>query len=196
MLVSNKTRNRRVLAHARLIGAALAAILVPLSAAPAEPARSLSFAAAFVPPGGFATHKFFNHNARRCKMKQTAMATLTIVLTLGAGSALAQPKMGGMSDMGMNRMDEMKGMGMDMGGQKTMPGAQAAHTGRGVVKKLDAKAGSVTFDHEPVKSLDWPAMTMSFTVRDKALLDKLSVGKKVEFEFVQDGKRYVVTGVK
>lgn len=129
-------------------------------------------------------------------MKQTAMAALVIALTLGAGAALAQQKMGDMKDMdmGMQKMDGMKSM--DMGGQKAMPGAQATHKGLGVVKKLDAKAGSVTFDHEPVKSLNWPAMTMTFAVRDKMLLDKLTVGKKVEFEFVQDGKDHVVTGVK
>lgn len=127
-------------------------------------------------------------------MKQTAMAVLVIALTLGAGAALAQQKMGDMKDMGMQKMDGMKSM--DMGGQKAMPGAQATHMGLGVVKKLDAKAGSVTFDHEPVKSLDWPAMTMTFAVRDKLILDKLILGKKVEFEFIQDGKSYVVTGVK
>lgn len=129
-------------------------------------------------------------------MKQTAMAALVIALTLGAGAALAQQKMGDMKDMdmGMQKMDGMKSM--DMGGQKAMPGAQATHKGLGVVKKLDAKAGSVTFDHEPVKSLNWPAMTMTFAVRDKMLLDKLSLGKKAAFEFVQDGKDYVVTGVK
>ena len=129
-------------------------------------------------------------------MKQTAMTALVIALTLGAGAALAQQKMGDMKDMdmGMQKMDGMKSM--DMGGQKAMPGAQATHKGLGVVKKLDAKAGSVTFDHEPVKSLNWPAMSMTFAVRDKMLLDKLALGKKAEFEFVQEGKGYVVTGVK
>jgi Cu(I)/Ag(I) efflux system protein CusF len=39
-------------------------------------------------------------------------------------------------------------------------------------------------------------MTMGFTVKDKALLDKLQPGKKVEFEFVQQGKDYVITTVK
>jgi len=39
-------------------------------------------------------------------------------------------------------------------------------------------------------------MTMAFQVKDKTLLDKLSAGKKVNFEFVQQGKDYVVTSVK
>jgi Cu(I)/Ag(I) efflux system protein CusF len=42
--------------------------------------------------------------------------------------------------------------------------------------------------HEPVKSLNWPAMTMGFKVRDKALFEKLTKGRKVEVEFVQSGK--------
>ena len=72
----------------------------------------------------------------------------------------------------------------------------AAHQATGVVKTVDAKAGTVTLAHDPVKSLKWPAMTMGFQVKDKALLDKLQPGKKIEFEFVQQGKDYVVTAVK
>jgi Cu(I)/Ag(I) efflux system protein CusF len=65
-----------------------------------------------------------------------------------------------------------------------------------VVKAVDRAGGKVTLAHEPVKSLNWPAMTMKFSVKDKALFDKLAVGKKVEIEFVQQGSDYVVTGVK
>ena len=48
----------------------------------------------------------------------------------------------------------------------------------------------------PVKSMKWPAMTMTFKVKDKAMLDKLGAGKKVEVEFEQRGKDYVITSVK
>ena len=72
----------------------------------------------------------------------------------------------------------------------------AAHTATGVVKSVDRAKGTVTLAHGPVKSLKWPAMTMPFTVKDKALLEKLQAGKKVEFEFVQQGKDYVITAVK
>lgn len=116
-------------------------------------------------------------------MKQTALASLVIALAIAAGPVLAQQKMGDMKDM-------------DMGGQKAMPGAQATHKSVGIVKQIDAKAGSVTFAHESVKSLNWPAMTMSYAVKDKALLNKLTVGKKVEFEFVKEGSGYTVTSVK
>ncbi len=126
-------------------------------------------------------------------MKHTATLTLLIALALGAGTALAADKMGDMKemDMGKQKMEDMKGMEM---GQKAKPGA--THKAIGVVKEIDPKAGMVTFAHEPVKTLNWPAMTMGFAVKDKMLLDKLTVGKKAAFEFVQDGKGYVVTGVK
>ena len=74
--------------------------------------------------------------------------------------------------------------------------AEPAHKAVGVVKKVDAKAGSVTLAHEPVPSMKWPSMTMAFQVKDKAVLDKLAEGKRVEFEFEQRGKDYVVTAVK
>ncbi len=73
---------------------------------------------------------------------------------------------------------------------------KATHNAVGVVKAVDQAKGSVTFAHEPVKSLNWPSMTMACQVKDKSLLDKLPQGKKVSFEFVQQGKEYVVTAIK
>jgi Cu(I)/Ag(I) efflux system periplasmic protein CusF len=70
------------------------------------------------------------------------------------------------------------------------------HVAKGNVKAVDAKAGTVTLDHQPVKSLNWPAMTMKFKVRDKAVMDKLTPGKNVEVQFEQRGKDYVITGAK
>ena len=73
---------------------------------------------------------------------------------------------------------------------------KTTHNAVGVVKAVDQVKGSVTFAHEPVKSLNWPSMTMAFLVKDKVLLEKLLPGKKVSFEFVQQGNDYVVTAVK
>jgi len=70
------------------------------------------------------------------------------------------------------------------------------HKGVGVVKKVDPAKSTITLDHEPVKSLNWPGMTMSFKVADKALLDKAQPGKKVEFEFMQQGGNNVITSIK
>lgn len=115
-------------------------------------------------------------------MKQTS--TLTLILALSAASGLSFAQSGGMKGM------DMKGMEMGRKEQAT------AHKAVGVVKTADPAKGTVTIAHEPVKSLNWPAMTMGFTVKDKALFDKLQANKKIEFEFVQQGKDYVITAVK
>jgi membrane fusion protein, copper/silver efflux system len=67
-------------------------------------------------------------------------------------------------------------------GEATKPGAQAAHAGRGTVKDVDARAGWVELDHEPIPSMRWPAMIMGFTVEDKAQLAKIRKGDAVQFE--------------
>ena len=65
---------------------------------------------------------------------------------------------------------------------------EPAHKAVGTVKKVDPKAGTVTFAHEPVRSMNWPAMTMTVKVKDKALFDRLATDKQVEFEFTQEGR--------
>ncbi len=70
-----------------------------------------------------------------------------------------------------------------------------AYKAAGVVKKTDPAKSTVTVAHGAVKDLNWPAMTMAFKVKDKSLLDKLAVDRKVEFSFVQQGKDYVITAV-
>ena len=70
------------------------------------------------------------------------------------------------------------------------------HTATGVVTNVDRAAGKVTLKHDPIKSLNWPSMTMAFGVKDKAMLDKVANDKKVEFEFVQQGQQFVITSIK
>jgi Cu(I)/Ag(I) efflux system protein CusF len=70
------------------------------------------------------------------------------------------------------------------------------HKGVGVVKSVDREKGTVTLAHEPIASLRWPAMTMRFIARDKKMLEKLTPGKKVEFEFVEQGGDYLLTQLK
>ena len=65
----------------------------------------------------------------------------------------------------------------------------------GEVRKVDLEAGKVTLKHADIKSLDMPAMTMVFAVRDKALLDKLKTGDKVRFKVVNDGGKLTVTDI-
>ena len=111
------------------------------------------------------------------------------VLAAALATSAALIHAGEMKGMDMSKGD-MKGMDMSKGAK-----SQGPHKATGVVKKVDAKAVTVTIDHEPVKTMSWPAMSMTFKVKDKAALAKLGEGKKAEFEFVQEGKDYVVTKV-
>jgi Cu/Ag efflux protein CusF len=148
-------------------------------------------------------------------MKRTA--TLSLILALFT-SSLALAQSDGMKnmekkDMGMQNCMDMKDMkgsdmkGMDAqkckdmmngkGGKHPTKDAKAmTHKAVAVVKEVDAANGKVTLAHEAVKSLNWPPMTMGFTVKDKMLLDKLTVDKKVNVEFKKEGSDYVVTAVK
>lgn len=112
-------------------------------------------------------------------MKKIVIAPLIFI---SASTAFAQSKMG-----------DMKGMDM---AKKPAATAQTTYEANGTIKKIDAKTGSVVISHGPVSSLNWPPMTMSFKLKDKGLLAKLAVGKKVDFGFIKDGDDYVVTLVK
>ena len=117
-------------------------------------------------------------------MKNITITLIVASLALVSSAAFAQQK-----------MDDMKSM--DMAKQPAAAASAATvHMATGTVKKVDAKSGLVTLAHDPVKSMNWPAMTMGFQVQDKMLFDKLAVGKKVDFEFVQGTKGYVVTAVR
>ncbi|MFL6631339.1 MAG: copper-binding protein [Massilia sp.] len=137
----------------------------------------------------------------------TMIATILAIAVSGLGAAQAQSNQTGMNakscqDMkGMNMknmdakscQDMMKGMDMHQANK----GSKATrHEAVGTVKSVDPAAGTVTLAHGPVKSLNWPAMTMGFAVKDQALFDKLSVGKKVDVEIVQQDGNYVITAVK
>ncbi|MDB5992426.1 MAG: putative Co/Zn/Cd efflux system rane fusion protein [Herbaspirillum sp.] len=121
------------------------------------------------------------------------IATVSLILALSA-SSLAMAQSGGMKGMDMKDMD-MKTMPMD--NMKSGSTAKAAiHQATGTVKAVDMSKGTVTIAHGPVKSLNWPAMTMTFVVKDKMFFDKLAVDKKVSIDFTNQDKDYVVTAVK
>lgn len=115
-------------------------------------------------------------------MRKFSYTPLILALLLSSTAVFAQQGMGDMKPMETAK--------------KPPSDAQVAHKATGVVQKVDAKTGVVTLTHEAVKSMNWPAMTMGFLVKDKLLLDGLAVGKKVDFEFVQGTKGYVLTSVR
>ena len=90
---------------------------------------------------------------------------------------------------------EMKGMEARAASQ---PGKASNEpiSGIGVVKSVDKAQGTVTLAHDPIKSINWPSMTMAFKVRDKTLLDSVKTGARVNFILEKAGSDYVVTAMK
>jgi Cu(I)/Ag(I) efflux system periplasmic protein CusF len=76
-------------------------------------------------------------------------------------------------------------------------GAQAtAHSAQGTVRSVDAAKGTASIAHGPVRSLKWPAMTMTFKLKDKAMAGAVKSGEKIDFSFVQSGKDYLITEIR
>lgn len=69
----------------------------------------------------------------------------------------------------------------------------AASTGE--VAKVDVAAGKLTLKHEGVKSLDMPAMTMTFRVSDPAMLQRFKPGDKVRFSVQKINGQYTITAI-
>lgn len=72
--------------------------------------------------------------------------------------------------------------------------AQAALTD-GEIRKVDKEAKKITIKHGPIATLDMPAMTMVFQVKDPAVLEQVKPGDKVKFEAQKLGGAYTVTRI-
>ena len=116
-------------------------------------------------------------------MKRYALLFTSLVLAAGAHAQSGDMR-GGMKDMDMKREK----------GTKKSPAK--SHHATGVVKSVNAEKGTVRIDHQAVSSMNWPAMSMTFKAKDKKMLQAVKPGAKVEFDFEQHGKDYVITKVK
>jgi len=89
------------------------------------------------------------------------------------------------------------GMGMSGVGQAApdaaaADGAQAA-SAVGVVQQVKPEEGKIKISHEPIPALGWPAMTMYFRVKDKAVLEGIAAGDKVRFDLEKGATGLVIT---
>lgn len=73
--------------------------------------------------------------------------------------------------------------------QRSDPMSAGTAHGTGVVTAIDNDSGTVTIDHGPVPSLDWPAMAMGFAAA-KELRASVVNGDRVSFSFRQTGDGY------
>ncbi len=134
------------------------------------------------------------------KKNTFVVSLMTVAALSGIGSTFhAQPADASTPNpmMVADASMDMKGMnmnGMDMKGMK-METAPISYHGAGTVKKIDAAKGTVTLAHGPIASINWPAMTMSFKLKDASLAKGIKAGDTVDFEFVQSGDDNVVTRI-
>lgn len=104
-------------------------------------------------------------------------AALVLLVLVGAPSVFAAD-MGNMSNMAQSDATE-----------------KIAH-GIGVVKDIDAKQRTIILAHQPIKELNWSAMTMAFKVSDEKLLKGVKVGDQVSFDLKGSGMAPVVTAIR
>ena len=75
--------------------------------------------------------------------------------------------------------------------------AAATHQGSGKVISIDRDKLKVKLEHGPIATLNWPGMTMDFSVTRAALLDKLQPGTQISFTLVPGDRpgRWVIDQV-
>lgn len=62
------------------------------------------------------------------------------------------------------------------------PAAATEALNDGEVRRVDVAAGKVTIKHGAMVKFDMPPMTMVYRVKDKAMLDNLKSGDRVQFD--------------
>ena len=113
-------------------------------------------------------------------MKLTLIAVASTVVALSL-SAQAE-------DMPGMKMDGVEGMQME---EKTKQAPVA--NSEGTIKAIDTTKHTVTISHGAVPAVQWPPMTMAFSVTEDQLA-ALKVGDHVSFSFkVTDGKAAIVS---
>lgn len=115
-------------------------------------------------------------------MKLTLIAVASTVVTLSL-SALAE-------DMPGMKMEGMEGMKVEQE-TKQAPVAEA----EGTIKAMDSAKHTVTLSHEAVPAVQWPPMTMAFSVTEDQLKG-LTVGDRVSFSFRLDGGRATIVSIR
>jgi Cu(I)/Ag(I) efflux system periplasmic protein CusF len=98
---------------------------------------------------------------------------------------------------GCDKQPDLPKTGAMQGAMQVPPASNPdqVHHATGIVREMDADKSTAVVTTEAVESLKWPAMTMPFVVKDKALLNKFSVNKNVSFDFKQVGSEFIVIAV-
>lgn len=96
------------------------------------------------------------------------LKSLSLALVLGAAAAMAPAVT--LADSTMPSMSDK------MSGQPAGP-----IQSRGTVTAINAEKNRITLKHEPIPELNWPSMTMGFSVSPEVDLKDLGKGDQVTF---------------
>lgn len=130
------------------------------------------------------------------KLTPIAVAITVVALSLSAHAEEMPCKMDGMEGMQMKEgMPCMKGDGM--GGMKMEQETKQPQVANadGTIKAIDTTKNTVTISHGAVPAVQWPPMTMAFSVTEDQLTG-LSVGDRVSFSFRLEGGRATIVSLK
>lgn len=106
------------------------------------------------------------------------LVTLSVAIA-GCDNNAAAPT----ADVSAEPMEEM-----------AMPAEPMMASGTGTVTAIDAAAGKITLNHDPIAKLEWPAMEMGFAVEADKLAG-IDVGDAVSFDLQWDGRAGTVTSI-
>jgi len=82
------------------------------------------------------------------------------------------------------------------GQDEALPTSPKTGKGTGVIQQINQEKGVVTIKHGPLQGIVIPGMTMSFRVKDKAMLSNVQPLQKVDFELAHENGIYVITKIK
>jgi Cu/Ag efflux protein CusF len=127
-------------------------------------------------------------------VKENIMKASKTVIAAAAAALLAGPAL---AQMDMPGPGKPQGGGMDHGSMSMTTPAGKGATGTGTVKKVDPAKHMVNLSHGPIPAINWPAMTMDFSVAPEVDLGSVKAGQAVEFTLAEaGGGKYTVTSIK
>lgn len=75
--------------------------------------------------------------------------------------------------------------------------SKSYHMGAGIINNISRMNRSINITHDPIKSLNWPKMTMDLPVSDDVNLKSIPMGEEVKFKIeLGKDKVYRVVEVK
>lgn len=73
--------------------------------------------------------------------------------------------------------------------------AQESVEASGVVKAIVKEHNTIRIFHDPIPQLRWPAMNMAFDVFDPAMMEGISVGDRISFQFTRNGSKNTIVKI-